>query len=153
MGWDTTDPTLHKFKQTLTPPTGQNFSGRTVKEEVAGSGTDTCKATYPQSPYAAATSITSPNHTWTVDSNQQWMWDYVGWRSVPPDPNVEPLGPVLYYRSVNAAPCYSSFPQRMVISCVSGGYVPYRDNVLRSDVGTTTVTSTRDGVDASKTWP
>jgi hypothetical protein len=140
--WHPTIPTVHRFKMTLTPPSGVTFNGRTVKEfNPGGGGPDTCKEYDPNSPYAASTTISGGE--WTVNSSEEWMYDNIGWLT----------GPVEHYRSVGAAPCGTTIPQQMKITCVAGAYVPYRQDSLNLDIGTTTVTSTRDGVPASRTWP
>jgi hypothetical protein len=138
VGWDSNDPTVHKWDQTLAP-TGTSFVGRTVLEQdPGGGGPDTCH--FSGSSFPPATSISSGN--WTVSSGNHWGSDYVGWHS----------GAVTYYRAQGRAPCSTTFQQRMVIDC-STGPITYITNTLGGDINSTTVVSRRAGSMAIRTWP
>lgn len=92
---------------------------------------------------------------WRVWAMSAWGPDYVGW-SINNNPN-----PILYYRGQKRVPCSTTFYQQMVIDCSSlprNGpatlvKVPYRINMLKAEIGTSTVSTTRDGKTISKTWP
>ena len=137
IGWDS-DPTVYSWDQTLLPA-ATNFTGRTVTEQdPGGGGPDTCHFT--GSIFTPFTAITGG--TWTVTSGNHWGSDHVGWHS----------SAVTYYRAQGKAPCGTTFPQRMVIDC-STGPITYATNTLGCDINSTTVTSTRAGSMAIRTWP
>jgi hypothetical protein len=137
VGWDS-DPTVYSWNQTLLPA-ATNFTGRTVTEQdPGGGGPDTCHFT--GSIFAPFTAITGG--TWTVTSGNHWGSDHVGWHS----------SAVTYYRAQGKAPCGTTFPQTMVIDC-STGPLTYATNTLGCDINSTTVTSTRAGSMAIRTWP
>jgi hypothetical protein len=137
-GWSTLDPTLHNFKQTLTPAE-TSFVGRTVTEQdPGGGGPDTCHFTNAAwDPFDKV-----DGSTWDVTSGNQWKPDQVGYWP----------GVVAYYRNNGRAPCGTSFRQRMVISC-STGPITYITNDLAASIGTTTVSSTRAGTTVVKNYP
>ena len=138
VGWDSGDPTIYKWEQTLSP-SATNFAGRTVTEQnPGGGGPDTCYFT--GSSFAPFTAITGG--TWTVGSGNHWGYDYVGWRS----------SAVTYYRAQGRAPCGTTFSQTMVINC-STAPLTYATNTLGCDINSTTVTSNRAGSLAIRTWP
>jgi hypothetical protein len=138
IGWDTNDPTLYKYEQTLSA-TGVSFVGRTVTEQdPGGGGPDTCHFTN-----AAWDAFDHVNgSSWTVISGNKWHYDFVGYHS----------GTVSYYRNQGRAPCGTTFQQRMVINC-SSGPIQYALNTLSADISSTTVSSSRAGTTAVKTWP
>ncbi len=138
VGWDTLDPTLHNYEQTLAP-SGTSFVGRTVTEQdPGGGGPDTCHFTDAAwDPYDKVT-----GGTWTVITGNKWHNDSVGYHS----------GAVSYYRNNGRAPCGTTYQQKMVISC-SSGPILYVTNTLSAEITGTTVSSTRAGDTAIKTWP
>lgn len=141
-GWATAEgfPTWHKWMQTLTPATS-NFSGRTVIEDDAGGGPDTCY--FDGSAFTPVVTITGG--TWTVDANNKWDdADYVGWGTAQ----------VAYYRAQGRAPCGTTVLQQMSIECPSNSvfynYGPV--NTLKISMTNTTVTSERAGKKATRRW-
>lgn len=137
-GWSTLDPTLHNFKQTLTPA-GTSFVGRTVTEQDPGNGgPDTCYWT--NSAWDPFDKV--DGSTWTVTSGNQYKPDQVGYFP----------GVVAYYRNNGRAPCGTKFKQRMVIDCTTGP-ITFITNDLEASITATTVTSKRAGVSASKNYP
>jgi hypothetical protein len=94
--WWPAAPTIHRWRQTLTPPTTAigSFNGRKVTEQdPGGGGPDTCW--FSGSAYAPATAITGG--TWIVNSGNIWAHDHVGWT-----PEA-----VTYYRQQMRAPCHT----------------------------------------------
>jgi hypothetical protein len=130
-------PTQHKWKQTLTPGS-TIFMGRTVTERDPGGGVDLCH--FPGSMFRPATAITGG--TWTVDENNMWGDDYVGWTP----------SAVTYYREQGQAPCRAAFPQKMVMA-TNTGEATYIINNLSLDIGETTVSSGRAGQSQTRDWP
>jgi hypothetical protein len=121
-------------------PSGTSFQGRIVTErDPGGGGPDTCW--WEDSNYMPFESITSG--TWPVGANNVWGNDYVGYYS----------WVVTYYREEGRAPCGTTFPQRMEISCPSGPDRAYQTNTLGGSMTSTTVTSTRLGSSEPHTWP
>jgi hypothetical protein len=140
VGWNSTYSSLHDWTQTLSP-SSTNFTGRVVTEQdPGGGGPDTCHFT--GSIFSTFTTIAGGTD-WTVTSGNHWGADSVGWI---PDA-------VIYYRGEGRAPCGTTFPQRMVISCPNGGTLTYANNTLGGNINATTVTSTRAGQTVSRTWP
>jgi hypothetical protein len=135
-GWDSTNPTIHKWNQTLLP-SSINFSGRTVTEQDPGSATDGC---WFQGSEIAPAVLNGTS--WSVGSSNHWGPDYVG--AFP--------STVTYYRKQNRAPCTVTLPQRMVIDCSTGPII-YANSNLVFTIGSTTVTSQRAGQSASHSWP
>gem|GEM_PF-2663771 len=134
-GWDTLDPTVHRWNQTLT---GSNFSGRTVTEQQPGAGaSDTCYFTGSAYDPAALS-----GGTWPVNSSNQWGPDLVGWFP----------GQVSYYRAQGRAPCSATIPQEMLIDCPRGPIL-YVTNTIGGDINATTVVSRRAGSTVIRTWP
>jgi hypothetical protein len=138
VGWDNLDPTLYKYEQTLSA-SGVSFVGRTVTEQdPGGGGPDTCHFT--NSAWDPFDKVNGSS--WTVMSGNKWRYDFVGYHS----------GAVSYYRNQGRAPCGTTFQQRMVIDC-STGPLQYVVNTLSAAITSTTVSSTRAGNTAIKTWP
>jgi hypothetical protein len=138
VGWDTLDPTLYKYEQTLSA-TGVSLVGRTVTEQdPGGGGPDTCHFT--NSAWDPFDRVNGDS--WPVISGNKWRYDFVGYHS----------GAVSYYRNQGRAPCGTTFQQRMVIDC-STGPIQYIVNTLSAAITSTTVSSTRAGNTAIKTWP
>jgi hypothetical protein len=136
--WDT-DPTLGRWKQTLTSSEGLNFSGQTVQESNAGSGIDGCW--FKGSAFAPFNTITGS--TWTVNADNTWGDDFVGWLSTA----------VIYYRAHGRAPCGTSFLQQMTMKCTDGSFLKYGPiNTLKGSMTGTTVTSGRAGGTATRRW-
>jgi len=136
--WNHLDPTLYDYEQTLSPA-NVNFVGRQVTEQDhTGGGPDGCY--FNGSAFDAYDKVTGGN--WTVITGNKWHTDSVGYHS----------GAVSYYRNHGRAPCGTTFQQDMVIDCSSGAIL-YKTNTLSASITSTTVTSTRDGVSKSKTWP
>jgi peptidoglycan hydrolase-like protein with peptidoglycan-binding domain len=133
---------LHRWRQRLTPFTthfGSATAGRCqVREADGGGGADTCH--FPGSAFAPFTAITGG--TWDVDGTNRWGDDFVGWFAPA----------VTFYRANGRAPCSATFTQSMRVVRPSGD-VEYRRNVLRSDIGLTTVSSTRDGHTETRPFP
>ncbi|HEX6944197.1 MAG TPA: hypothetical protein VF128_14815 [Gemmatimonadaceae bacterium] len=138
-GWDTADPTMQKFMQTLIPDAaGRVYDGRTVMEQSPGpGGPDTCHR--PGDTYDAFEAITGG--TWTVNSGNKWGYDYVGYHSWVVD----------YYRARGRAPCGTSFPQEMVINCGTTNVI-YTSNTLRAGFDEVLVWSERDGVQQQRVY-
>lgn len=135
-GWDTadSDPTVGMWEQTIKGPTGINFSGETIQEFNVGVGVDTCWWSGSQYDPWTTLSFAQP---WTVNPNNTWGADYVGWF---------PLY-VAYYRTQKRAPCGATLKQQMAMLCSNDStyhnYGPV--NSLGGSFTTTTVTSTRAG--------
>ncbi len=137
-GWGTgTFETTHAWRQQLTPTT-TDFSNCEVTEADGGSGSDTCW--FPGSSFGPALAVTGG--TWTVGANNFWGDDFVGWFPAA----------INFYRSNGRAPCRASFIQSMRVVRPSGN-VQYIRHQHVWGMGTTTVSSTRDGQTESKTWP
>lgn len=140
-GWadDFNLPTIHKWMQTLTP-SSVSFSGRTVKQFPYGTGTDDCW--FPDSDIPKHVQV-SEGQSWQVNSDNTWGPDGVGWT---------PFA-VNYYRSFNRHPCSTSVTQRMDIYCGLVSTLNYKFNTLEGTIGSTTVSSTRNGQTVTRTWP
>jgi len=140
-GWADSEgnPTIHKWIQTLAPST-TNFAGRVVSEANPGGGQDTCHFSGSAiSPFNAVT-----GGSWTVDSNNSWGPDYVGWLP----------SAVTYYRAQGRAPCEAQIPQRMDIFC-NTRRLAYSTTFpsLHADIQPVVVTSRRAEGQTSRTWP
>jgi hypothetical protein len=132
-------PTIGRWTQTLLP-TSTHFTGRTVTEQdPGGGGPDNCWFT--NSAIPPITAITGGQ--WTVTASNTWGVDAVG---LIPDV-------VNYYRAQGRDPCSVTVPQRMVINDCSTNTIAYRNNTLGYVIGTTTVSSIRDGSVQTRTWP
>jgi hypothetical protein len=133
---------VHQWRQRLTPFNtifGSATAGHCqVREADGGGGTDTCH--FAGSTFAPFTAITGG--TWDVDDTNHWGDDFVGWFA----PAVN------FYRANGRAPCFASFLQSMRVVRTSGD-VEYRVNRLTSSIGTTTVSSTRDGQTETRVFP
>jgi hypothetical protein len=139
IGWNSVHPTAHDWRQTLIPPSGVNFGGRTVTEEdPGGGGPDTCHFGGSSVPYQDSIS----GGAWIVGADNGWGYDTVGWTA----------SGVEYYRQQGRAPCQTSFPQRMVIAC-GGNKVPYITNLLVMGFDAVNVWSERAGVRVERIWP
>jgi hypothetical protein len=135
-GWDAT---VGKWKQTVTAPAGTNLSGRVVREANAGSGVDTCHFT--GSAIAPFNTITGG--TWTVNADNTWGDDFVGWFP----------GAVTYYRNNGRAPCGTSFLQQMTMMCSDNSFKNYGPvNTLKGSFTTRTVTSGRAGKQGTRRY-
>jgi hypothetical protein len=152
VGWQ---DTRGLWQQTLIPPGDDpnfDFSGETVKETKVGAS-DTCNnGTLPPA--------TLTEHTWTVDGNNQWGADGVGWGTN--DANVGDCV-IEYYRCVKRTPCGSILQQQMQISSPAdkGSFHNYgKVNVLSAFIEGFTVPLTKQGVggitsqraDGAKQW-
>jgi len=138
-GWGSgTKQTMHLWRQRL-QPTIVNFSGIEVIERDNGNGTDACY--FAGSAIQPFKSITGAH--WTVDDNNYWGDDEVGWYTTA----------VTYYRSQNRAPCCQTMPQGMDVVIPTGNINYTNNNDLGSCIDVTTVNSTRDGHTQTKTWP
>jgi hypothetical protein len=138
-GWDATGLTDGKWKQTLTSSSSTNFSNRTVREADAGHGVDTCW--FSGSAFSPFNSITGG--TWTVNTDNTWGDDFVGWFN----------SAVTYYRNQGRAPCGTSFLQQMTMMCPNGSFHNYGSvNTLRGSFTATTVTSGRAGLTATRRY-
>lgn len=137
--WDNANnrPTIHRFTVTALPTT-TSFSGRSVTErDAGGGGPDTCWFTGSAADKWEIITI----NTGTVNSNNQYG-DLVGWY---PDK-------VTYYRSQGRAPCGTTLQQRVALYCdISLLFFKY--NTLEASFTATQVTSVRDGVSITRTWP
>ena len=137
-GWGTgTNATVHRWRQQL-QPTATSFRNCRVTEADPGGGADGCH--FPGSAFAPFNAVTGG--TWTVDANNRWGDDWVGWFG----------NAVTYYRNQGRAPCSTSFSQSMRVVRPSGN-VEYVSDTLVSTIGTTTVSSTRAGQTAIRAWP
>lgn len=139
--WNSTTglTTAYDWIQTLTTSSGDIFGGRSVQEfDPGGGGPDTCW--FSGSLVSQQLSITGG--TWGVGMDNRWGPDTVGWLEAG----------VTYYRGQSRAPCQTTVPQTMKIRC-DIGYVTYQSNSLTMGIGTTTVSSTRDGQFIQKSWP
>ena len=135
-GWHPSFPTLANFSMTLS---GARMWGRTVTEGVGPGGSgDSCW--FAQSQFPPQTTITGG--TWVADAAQAWGADSVGWA-----PQL-----ITYYRGQNRAPCGFSWGQRMYIACAESPDPSYKDNILVATIGVSTITVSRDGVSATKTY-
>lgn len=137
-GWDTINPAVHKWYQTLQPPT-RLYGGRTVREFATGTPQDGC---WVQNNVGLIPAVLSGG-SWEVDIGNNWGPDGVGWRTLA----------VTYYRSVGRAPCTATVPQKMGCLCtVNLTYYSYLTHNLKYVLGTTTVGSQRGSQTASKTY-
>jgi hypothetical protein len=137
-GWGSgNEATSHLWRQRL-QPFGTNFQGCEVTEADPGGGTDSCW--FAGSSFGPFNAITGG--TWTVESNNYWGDDHVGWYTPA----------VTYYRAQGRAPCTATFPQSMRVVRPSGN-VEYTRHMLSATIGTTTVSSTRQGHTETKNWP
>ncbi len=149
IGWGDAEgyPTLYKWRQVLTP-TSINFGGRSVREQDAGGGTDTCH--FQDSAIGESNKVSGGS--WRVGSSNQWGDDFVGWNQ----------DAVNYYRPQREArglpmPCRATLPQRMQIICSSRlqTFSTYIErNILSADMGFTLVSSSRAGQPGvTRQWP
>jgi|WetSurMetagenome_2_1015567.scaffolds.fasta_scaffold40926_3 peptidoglycan hydrolase-like protein with peptidoglycan-binding domain len=138
IGWGAgLEATLQLWQQQLTP-VNTDFRNCQVREYDGGGGVDSCW--FAGSMFTPFTAITGG--LWNVDDTNSWGEDHVGWYS----------NAVTYYRTHGRAPCSNSFTQSIRVVRPSGD-VEYRQNVLGGAIGTTTVSSTRDGHTETKNWP
>lgn len=114
---------------------GGDLSGRKYRESNYATGYDACW--YPGSPIPKFDSVTNPNPFYLASDNA--YKDTIGW------------GPtsITHYRNHGDAPCETHLYQQMQIACGTDGYESYhgvQNNVLIAEIGTSTVTVSRDGV-------
>lgn len=109
--------------------------GRYIKETDYQTGVDGCH--YPGSPRPPLNGITQPNPILIDNAANKWG-DIVGFGKL----SIE------HYRAANRVPCSATVYQRMKIACNVSTYQSYKDNVLVSTIGVSTITVTRDGVTA-----
>jgi len=129
--------TLARFKARLTPHS-VDCSCIRVQEYVGGPGNDGCH--FPGSIYSPWTEVTG-SISWDVDSNNWYGPDLIGWS----------VAQINYYRFVGRAPCHNVMIQDMrVIGATCGS--SYKQNQLEAHIGTTTLTSKRDGVSTTRPW-
>lgn len=129
-------PTIHMWTQTLTPGTG-HFGGRFVHERGDGTPIDNCF--FPNQEFLPAA---VGNTSWLVASDNRWGPDFVGFE---PDA-------VDFYRRNGRAPCGYELHQIMDYLCPFGP-TDYQTNTLTATITSTTVSSSRNGHGASRTWP
>jgi hypothetical protein len=148
-GWSASDPTTHNFTQTLTPPDfNTSFTGRLVDEaNVGGDGPDTCYD--PTSAYAPMVDFIPTGQQLTVQSNQTWSYDRVGWSSLPQGNLPDPIS---YYRARGRAPCDTTVFQKMLMDC-GNVFRPYVQQTHKEGFDTTTVFAERAGVRVTRSWP
>lgn len=125
LGWEPDVQSVHKFLQRLQSPDGISFSGRTIWEHDDPGAFDSCYFT--GSEYEPADKLLPVGSKWQVESNNTYGPDSVGWN---------PLV-AFYYQEQRRVrgkpmPCESSTPQRMSISCPSGGEQTFAHHVLRT---------------------
>jgi hypothetical protein len=132
--------TLARFQARLTPHS-VDCSCIRVREYDGGSGIDYCYRAgdeylgiYPW------TDITG-SIIWNVDSSNWYGPDLIGWSATY----------IQYYRSQGRAPCHNVFIQDMRVLDAGCGD-RYKQNQLEAHIGTTTLTSKRDGVSTTQTW-
>jgi hypothetical protein len=164
VGWDDTppglvkkgflNPTVGKWKQTLTDSKGRSFFGRKVKEDEPFAGTDSCYFKNPKylNPFPEAIHLSNPRGEWTVGTDNTWgadpknPYDLVGW----------PTDAVNFYRKYYGPPisCGLVVYQQMTMSCPDGSFQNYGPiNILKADITATTVTSSRAGVKEKRNYP
>ena len=134
-GWSQNIPTYYNFRALLI---GASFTGRKVHEDAGSNEVDTCwfnGSTYPQ--YTGLR-----QSEWTVESNNTYGDDTVGWHWQPVD----------YYRQQNRAPCQWEITQQMEINRPGGNWAWYKTNRLKAGFTNTTVWAERDGEYASKSY-
>jgi len=140
-GWDTTEPAVHLWMQTLQPQT-RLFGGRSVQEFATGTVQDDC---WWSGSIIAKASLTNPLfHTgpWPVSTGNVWGPDKVGWT----------MTAVIYYRQNNRAPCTAIVPQKMGCLCtINSTYYSYLTHNLRMTLGTVSVSSARGSQTATRT--
>lgn len=135
--WSGLIPTAYKWRGQLNG--AGSFAGREVQEFEGGNDVDTCW--WPDSAYAPASGLTGG--TWSIDANNQYGDDTVGWHWTMVD----------YYRSHNRAPCQFETDQIMKINYPgSATWLAYKTNRLKAGFTSTTVWSYRDGQQVSKNW-
>lgn len=138
-GWDPVDGSVGTWRQTITAPIGMTFSGNTLRESDAGGTSDTCW--FPGS--AAAKTSGPTSGIWTVNPDNTWGDDLVGWTATG----------VAYYRAHGRAPCGFTVHQQMTMMCPNGSFQNYGPvNNLASSFTATTVTSVRAGGTATRRY-
>jgi len=132
--------TLAQFQARLTPYS-VDCSCIKVKESVGGPGNDYCfrpgDEAFGMYPWTQVT----PGTPWSVDSSNCYGPDLIGWA----------VGPINYYRSRGRAPCNNVVIQDMEVTGANCGS-SYKQNQLEAHIGTTTLTSKRDGVSTTRSW-
>jgi hypothetical protein len=127
---------MAQFKARLTPHT-VDCSCISVREYVGGSGSDSCW--FPGSIFPPWTAITG--RTWSVDSDNWYEPDLIGWYTER----------INYYRASGRAPCHNVMIQDMKVLGAGCGS-SYKQNQLEAHIGTSTLTSKRDGVSTTRNW-
>lgn len=131
--------TLARFAARLTPHS-VDCSCIKVKECVGGPGNDFCHRPGDESfGFFPWTEVSG--YTWDVDSDNWYGPDFIGWK----------VAYIQYYRSRGRAPCYSFAIQDMKVIGANCGS-SYKQNQLEAHIGTTTLTSKRDGVSTTRPW-
>ena len=145
-GWDSDNPTIGLWKQSITNPSDIAFSGVSIQEFNAGnsdSAVDTCHFKDSKWPAFYMLSWGDP---WTVNPDNTWGDDHVGWSA----------SLVAYYRAQGRAPCGTSMRQQMAMACLNDdGTYSYDHNygpvnILQDGFTLTTVTSGRAGQSETK---
>jgi hypothetical protein len=127
----------HVFSVVMSNTSGGDLSGRYIRETDYATGHDSCW--YSGSPIPKFDGVTQPN-PFVLSANNAYT-DTIGFGSTA----------VNHYRSHGDAPCSAHIYQQMQIACGWPGFETYhgvQNNILIAEIGTTTVTSTRDGVQA-----
>ncbi len=139
MGWYLGE-TKYQFDMQLTG--SGSFTGRRVKEEDGGGGSDSCWQV--GSPSRKLDAVTGGN--WPVGNQNMWGTDYVGWGSVA----------VAWYRANSPIPCGCHMVQRMLINTRTPRgqeeWVWYTTNHLYAGITASTVWAERGGVRREKEW-
>lgn len=141
-GWSGSEPQKYVFNVNVANTTTGDLSGRKYRETNYNTGYDSCW--YSGSPIPKFDSVTQPNPFY-LDSSNAYI-DTIGWGSTA----------ITQYRNHGDAPCAAHIYQGMQISCGIDGAETYsgvKNNVLVAEIGVTTITTTRDGVQKSKTYP
>ena len=135
-GWDTNNPTIHKFNQTLKGAT--NFQDREVDENDGTGSTDNCYFQGSTVPKAATS-----GGTWTVSATNTWGPDLVGYLPAA----------ITYYRSHGRAPCQATVVQDMFMTCPQQDLSKYTTGNLIYGIASNQITCGRHEVSVTKNWP
>jgi hypothetical protein len=130
------------FHANVANTSGGNLSGRKYRETNYASGYDACW--YPTSPIPKFESVTQLNPFYLSSNN--FYVDEIGWGHTS----------ITHYRSHGDAPCKTHIYQGMKIACGIDGaetYTTVQNNVLLAEIGVTTISTTRDGVTKTRTYP
>jgi hypothetical protein len=150
---------LGQFRQTLNATSGSTdiFQGRQVSE-YTGFGTSYDNCWYTGSPYAKVTAVTGSEWNvgyYSVDppditSVNEWVDDYIGFI-----PDAVTWYQSYYSGSDNSPYCGYRTPQAMYIATdgTSGSSENYTSDEIGQDIYSNQITSYRNGVSQSESWP